>query len=222
MTDKGKQPLFDPRRICLASASPRRKEALEGLGFLPVIVPVDVDETLNREEGPDRAVVRLSLLKCADAARRSRWLRDEFATGHQNPFVIAADTVVVIRSEQLGKPFDANEAVVMLRKLSGRTHTVYSGVTVLDRRTNLHDSVAIKTRVTFSKLSEQTIARYISTGEPLDKAGAYGIQGLAGALVTQIVGSYSNVVGLPLSDTIDLLKKMGAISAFPFAAQDFP
>lgn len=184
----------------LASASPRRRELLEGLGLHFLIQPADIDETPGESEAAAAHVARLAGEKA-------------LAVVSSLP-VLAADTVVVRDGEILGKPRDRAEAAAMIRSLSGRSHEVISGV-ALARAGELLASISVRTEVRFRALDERTVAAYVATGEGDDKAGSYGIQGLAGALVTGISGSYSNVVGLPLAETVALLEEHGVIGRWP-------
>ena len=170
--------------IILASQSPRRKE-LMGLLKLPFIVRVaDIDETMDPGKPPFDEVARVSMLKAEAIARNS------------DDIVIAADTIVVCGNEVLGKPKDEADALRMLTMLSGRSHQVMTGMTVLrGQRRVTHTEV---TDIYFRKLSQEEILAYIRTGEPMDKAGAYGIQGGAALFAEKIVGDYYNVVGLPV------------------------
>jgi septum formation protein len=173
----------------LASRSPRRRELLASAGYFPEVVPVDIDETPRPGESPERYVVRVAQEK-VEACRRTE------------P-VLAADTTVILDGRSIGKAESPDEAQRWLRELSGRTHIVRTAVVLrVDRL--LWDVVA--TAVTFRELKDADIARYIETGEPFDKAGAYGIQGHGGALVERVEGSYTNVVGLPLTETLRLLR----------------
>ena len=183
-------------RFILASASPRRKQLLEQAGYAFEIVVSDADESLPAGITPEKAV-RLN------AARKAQ------AVAETNPdaVVLGCDTVVAIDGEILGKPQDEAEAKAMLRRLSGNTHTVYSGVCITDGKTETVFAVA--TDVTFYALSDRTIDAYAATKEPTDKAGAYGIQGLGCVLVKEISGDYSNVVGLPLSESARALAAFG-------------
>ena len=183
-------------RFILASASPRRKQLLERAGYAFEIVVSDADESLPAGITPEKAVRR-------NAARKAQ------AVAATNPgaVVLGCDTVVAIDGEILGKPQDEAEAKAMLRRLSGNTHTVYSGVCITDGETETVFAVA--TDVTFYALSDRTIDAYAATKEPMDKAGAYGIQGLGCVLVKEISGDYSNVVGLPLSESARALAAFG-------------
>ncbi len=179
--------------LILASSSPRRADLLRAAGIPFEAVPVNVDESVSKLEPPGEHVRRLAREK-ADAA---------FVT-HGDAVVLAADTIVIISGEIMGKPRDAKDAVRMLRQLSGREHEVLTGVAIVAKR-----GVAVevaRTRVWVSPLNDQEIEQYVATGEPLDKAGAYGIQGQGSKFIDRIQGSYSNVVGLPVSLVYRLLK----------------
>ncbi len=175
--------------VVLASGSPRRREILEQIGLDFSVMVSHADETIPEGTEPYYAVQTLAFLKAADVAKGA----DESA------IVIGADTVVVVDDEILGKPKDAEDAKGMLRLLSGRSHSVLTGVAVVRRSDGKSVSLTVETKVHFRKLSEMEIASYVATGEPLDKAGAYGVQGLGGLFVDKIEGDYYNVVGLPLS-----------------------
>lgn len=171
--------------IVLASASPRRKELLSLITEHFTVCPADADETL-RDAPLGEEVTRLSRLK-AEAVQAQ----------HPNAVCIGSDTMVTIDGLRLGKPKDADEAASMLRRLRGRTHEVLTGLAVLTPDGGAH-TLHTCTRVTFRDFAEDELAAYLTTGEPLDKAGAYGIQGLGGLLVAGIQGDYHNVVGLPV------------------------
>ena len=173
-------------RIILASASPRRRELLALITKEFTVCPVDADETLRPGAPLDAEVVRLSRLK-AEAARRM----------HPDAVCIGSDTMVTIDGLPLGKPADVRQAADMLRHLRGRTHEVLTGLAVLPPD-GAARTLCTRTRVTFRDFAEDELAAYLATGEPLDKAGAYGIQGLGGLLVAGIQGDYHNVVGLPV------------------------
>lgn len=182
--------------IILASGSPRRRELLEQIGLPHTVVPSQAEEDLKDLE-PSLLVKSLSLLKAADVAK-----------GQGNEaIIIGADTVVVFENEILTKPKDVQDAKVMLRRLSGKTHSVLTGLTILRRRDGKSVSVTEETAVCFKELSEQEIESYVKTKEPLDKAGSYGIQGLGGLFVEKIDGDYYNVVGLPLARLGKLLQE---------------
>ena len=186
-------------RIILASGSPRRRELMEMLcpdGL--EIVPARGEETADPALAPDQLVVALSRAKAAEVAARCAGPDD---------VVIGADTVVVLDGAVLGKPKDAADARSMLRALSGRTHSVFTGVTVLRGvRMLCH---AERTEVTFRALDGAEIDRYIATGEPMDKAGAYGAQGRASLFVERLDGDFFNVMGLPLCALGNLLNELG-------------
>jgi len=174
--------------VVLASGSPRRRELLTQIGLPFSVVPSAADETIPEGMSPHLAVQTLSLLKAADVAGKLT----------EDALVIAADTVVVLKDEILTKPKDAQDAKKMLESLSGKQHSVLTGLTVLRRRDGKSVSVTEETFVYFKTLSEREIESYVATKEPLDKAGAYGIQGLGGLFIEKIEGDYYNVVGLPL------------------------
>lgn len=186
--------------IVLASASPRRRELLEQIGLKFDIIPSHAEERVLPDESPEEHVVRLSIDKATEVARRSdvkgRWF-------------IGSDTIVLYEGQILGKPADAQHAASMLRQLSGREHRVLSGFAILDRMTGEQRAEAVSTEVRFRELTEMEIARYIASGEPMDKAGSYAIQGLGVCFVASISGSYSNVVGLPLCRLTLALKDLG-------------
>ena len=185
-------------KYILASASPRRKQLLEMLRVRPLEVrPARGAEQPHPELEPAELVIELSRAKAAEAA----------AFAGAEDVVIAADTVVVLDGAVLGKPKDAPDAVRMLRSLSGREHSVYTGVTVLRGDTGLRRAEC--SRVRFRALDGGEIARYVASGEPLDKAGAYGAQGLASLFVERIEGDFFNVMGLPLCLLGTMLKELG-------------
>jgi len=185
--------------LVLASASPRRRDLLTLLGLTFDVAPADVDESWRNGEAPAVHAERLARAK-AEACRRD------------GAVVIAADTIVVVDGEILGKPRDASEAAVMLRRLQGRDHVVHTAIAVAygDRIVSGVEA----TRVWFRPLDGATIAAYVATGEPLDKAGAYGIQGSGAVLVQRIDGDYFTVMGLGLSRLADLLGALGLRYAF--------
>jgi septum formation protein len=184
--------------IILASKSPRRKDLLRQVGLDFRVDPAEVDERVLPNEVPEGYAVRVALEKARLTASR---------TG--SGIVIAADTIVVIDDEILGKPEDAQHAERMLKRLSGKAHRVITGLVVMDAATERTLTRTSITRVWFRRLTPQEIASYIATGEPLDKAGAYGIQELGALLVDKIEGCYFNVVGLPLALLGELLRGFG-------------
>lgn len=182
-------------RLILASASPRRRELLGQLGVAFEVVPADVDETPRGDEPPREYVGRVAREKAQAVAAR-----------HPGTLVLAADTSVVLGRRILGKPGSFEEAMEMLGALSGRTHEVLTAVALAGTFEALHVEA---TSVTMRSPSEAELAWYVGTGEPMDKAGAYAIQGRGGQLVDRISGSASNVVGLPLAQTLQLLERAG-------------
>jgi len=195
--------------LVLASASPRRRELLERLGLRFAVVPSRAEEVLLPGESPREHVLRLSADKAREVAARpevaGRWF-------------LGSDTIVLRDAEVLGKPRDGGEAARMLSSLSGRSHQVLSGYAVLDRETGATVAGAVATAVHFKELTATEIAGYIATREPLDKAGAYAIQGIGAFMVLGIEGSYSNVVGLPLCEVVEVLERLGAVRLFEKAA----
>jgi septum formation protein len=187
--------IIAPVRLVLASASPRRSELLRAAGLAFDVVPADVDETALEGETPEAHVLRLARVKA-----------ERVAAGRPADVVLGADTVVAIDGLILGKPGDEADATAMLRRLSGRTHEVVTGVAVV-AGAGMATSVD-RTLVHFAQLSEEDLAWYVRSGEPLDKAGAYGIQGRASRFVDRIDGSYSNVVGLPVRLAVRLLEEV--------------
>ncbi len=187
--------------LWLASASPRRREILRSLGITFDVHVTDIDETERPGEDPIAYVARV--------ASDKRFAAAEVLEGA----VLAADTTVTIDGRILGKPVDHDDARRMLRALSGRTHHVHTGISVgFGSRTV--DRV-VSTEVVFGALSESTIDRYVATGEPDGKAGAYAIQGIAAGFVTDLRGSYSNVVGLPAREVVEALLEVGALTSWP-------
>jgi len=184
---------FIHSRLVLASASPRRAELLRAAGIDFEVQPANVDETNATGELPDEYVARL-----AEAKARLVYEQDVRRT------VLAADTAVVVDAHVLGKPLDESDASRMLRMLSGRTHEVLTAVSVFHPG-QIVDTRVDATTVEFAQLSDTDINWYVSSGEPMDKAGAYAVQGLASRFVTRIEGSYSNVVGLPVALVYQML-----------------
>ncbi len=180
-------------RLVLASQSPRRRELLAGLGISFVVRPARTEETPRPGEPPPQYVRRVAAEKAAAV---------------DGEVVLGADTAVVLGDRILGKPEDADDARRMLQALSGRAHAVLTGVCVRRREGPTAESV-VATEVRFATLSDAAIDWYVGTGEPLDKAGAYAVQGAGGAFVREISGSVSNVVGLPLAETLELLRQIG-------------
>jgi septum formation protein len=200
-----------PFRLILASASPRRRELLTQAGFLFDIEAADIDETLRPNEHPAAYVSRLATEKAAAIlARHSPSVTHPAAHTPGALVVLGADTTVVCDDHILAKPADPADAARMLRLLSGRTHQVLTGLAVarFGQTTGTAHTISVveSTDVTFSPIPELELAAYIATAEPLDKAGAYGIQGYAARWVPRIDGCYFNVMGLPIARTVALLR----------------
>jgi len=186
--------------IVLASASPRRTELMALAGISCTVVPADICEDTLPDEQPAEHVMRLSCEKAQAVAER--------AAGR---FFIGADTVVVLDDRIMGKPADEEQAFEMLAALSDRTHQVITGITVFDRDTNACLTRSVCTEVLFKALTGQEIRDYIATGCPMDKAGAYAIQGGAVHFIRSISGSYTNVIGLPMTELYELLQSAQAL-----------
>lgn len=187
-------------QLILASVSPRRKELLESMGLKFDILITNTDEESIQQEGigVDLYVQELALMKAAEAAK--------LLIKNKKAMIISADTVVTLDDEILGKPKDKTDAFMMLRKLSGKEHKVYTGVCVMRVNDGKTFCSSLSTTVKFKELSNEKIAAYIETNEPLDKAGAYGIQGIGSMIVEYINGDYNNVVGLSTSLLADILE----------------
>ena len=192
------------KKLVLASGSPRRIELLQQAGIEPdQVFPTDIDESPLRAEHPRSLAKRLAREKAENATERLKQEQD-----YEPSFVLAADTVVAVGRRILPKAEILDEATNCLRLLSGRTHRVYSGVCLITPEGKVRQRL-VETRVRFKRLSRQEIDAYLASGEWRGKAGAYGVQGLAGTFVVKLVGSYSNVVGLPLYETVSLLSADG-------------
>ena len=183
-------------RVILASASPRRRDLLTMIGIAHEVIPADVDETYRAGEVPREHAERLAREKASALAARA-----------PEAVIIAADTIVVVDGDVLGKPQDADEAVRMLRRLAGRAHTVFTAVAVA-RGAQMLSGVE-EVGVTFRPLDDATIRSYVATREPMDKAGAYGIQGYGAAIVERIDGDYFAVMGLAIGRMLALLRELG-------------
>lgn len=186
-------------KFILASNSPRRKELLTQAGFVFDIHPADIDETALPKEAPLVFARRMAIEK-------AQAVSTHYQT--QECLILAADTIVVLNQDILGKPRDESDAKRMLQALSGQTHTVMTGYALLQTASKIMDSAVEETKVTFRNLSQEEIYQYIQTGEPMDKAGSYGIQALAGTFVTAISGSQTNVIGLPIEKITKTLKAL--------------
>ncbi len=188
-------------RIVLASSSPRRRELLGTLGFEFEVMQPSSDETVSENETPEGFALRVSSEKAASVS----------VSLGEGAVVIGADTIVVVDGEILGKPADPGEASSMLLKLSGKEHHVFTAFSIVRPKNEILHSEIVDTRVRVKPLAASEIEGYIKTGEPMDKAGAYGIQGIGSFMVRGIEGSYSNVVGLPVEELLTALKKLGIV-----------
>ena len=221
--------------IILASGSPRRRELLTQAGLSFRVKTADVDETPTKTK-PEKVVEELSRRKAEAVAEQILNEEGSFELSASPRIIVAADTIVAMDGEILGKPRDTEDAVRMLRELSGRTHEVYTGVTILVPKDGKQEpeseadgkqepesevdgglsawncTFSSCTKVMFYPLSDEEILDYVASGEPMDKAGAYGIQGLGERLVERIEGDYNNVVGFPLSHFLRILAKQGMIT----------
>jgi len=179
-------------RLILASGSPRRSELLSKMGYEFEIHVPDVDENVSGKASDIVAVL-------------SRRKAMAVAESEDSGIIIASDTLVSLNGEVLGKPVDEADAFRMLKTLSGNTHEVFTGVTIIDAKSGKCETRSVRTGVCFRELTDQEIHDYIASGEPMDKAGAYGIQGGAGKFVEKLEGSYENVIGFPVDDVQDML-----------------
>jgi len=187
-------------RLVLASASPRRIELLQIIGLDVLVIPSGISESPYDGETPETRVIRLSREKAGSVSRE-----------HPHDWVLGADTIVVIDREILGKPETEDEARMMLTKLSNREHTVFTGYTISREAEETVISDVVTSRVHFKDISDEEIAWYIKTDEPYDKAGGYAVQGRGAFFIRAIHGSYTNVMGLPLCEVVDVLHRVGAI-----------
>ena len=186
--------------LILASASPRRKELLSAVGLTFKVRPADVDETGLPDENPRAHVRRLSAEKAAVIARR-----------YPKALVLGADTIVVIDGQILGKPRDQKQARAMMRQLSNRKHTVFTGFTIACKQTGAAKTGVVQSAVYFKEISPDEMDWYVNSREPYDKAGGYAAQGMGASFIQAIRGSYTNVIGLPLCEVMEALKSMDAI-----------
>jgi septum formation protein len=191
-------------KIILASSSPRRKELLETVGIRFEIINPSADETMIADETAEDFALRVSVEKASSVSRRM----------DGQCVVIGADTVVVVDGEILGKPSDEDEAATMLNKISGRGHRVLTAFSIVKPPGEVLHSEIVATKVRIKPLAAHEIEGYIKTGEPMDKAGAYGIQGIGSFMVREIEGSYTNVVGLPLVELLQALGNLGIVELF--------
>jgi len=191
---------LNAENIILASKSPRRKKLLEQAGIKIKITPSNVDETLVSIKNPKLHVKELCRLKA-----------ENIADLYPDSWIIGADTIVVIQDRILGKPQSTSDAVYMLNLLNNHVHKVYTAFCIMNQQNKVCVVKSVETSVFFKFLTDKEIHWYINTGEPFDKAGAYGIQGTGAFLVKQISGSYSNVVGLPICEVIETLMQLKVI-----------
>lgn len=185
------------KKIILASSSPRRKEILERFGISPIVMKPNIEEKIIKEDKPIQIVMGLSFEKAYSISKQ---------VGEGN-VIIASDTIVVFEDKILGKPKDKKDAFRILKTLNGKKHSVITGVAIIESGTNVKVIDYEETLVEFKTSSDKKIKRYIETLEPMDKAGAYGIQGLGQLLVKRIEGSYLNVVGFPIEKVEEILSK---------------
>ena len=191
-------PNKDMKTVILASASPRRKELLEKIGLKFEAEPSNYEEDISPKLKPHELAKSLSFEKAKVAAG-----------SHKNALVIAADTFIVFRGKILGKPQTETQAKKMLETINGKPHSVITGFTIIDTENNKAISKSVETKVYIKRLTPNEVDAYVKSGEPLDKAGAYAIQGLGSVIVEKIEGDYFNVMGLPLSALAESLKEFG-------------
>jgi septum formation protein len=187
----------------LASASPRRYDLLNRLGLKFDVIPADVDEDYINGESPEEHVIRLSEKKAA-----------KVSSDHASRWVLGADTIVVYGGEVLGKPKDKAGAKRMLGMLSGNVHEVYTGFCLKNLSLEKSEADFVVSKVKIKDISDEEAEFYTNTDEPYDKAGGYAVQGIGAFMVEEIIGSYTNVVGLPLSQVVEKLERMGSIRLF--------
>lgn len=194
-------------KLVLASTSPRRKDLLTALGLTFQVQPSTIDEIMDPALAPEELVLNLAQQKTADVFKSlSDKSRDE------RLLVLGADTIVVLDGNFLGKPTDRAEAIDMLKRLSGRAHEVYTGVWLIVREDDgrvIESHSCERSKVFFRSLDERELEAYVDTGEPMDKAGAYALQGIGAALIEKIEGSHTNIVGLPIPNVVSLLRDSG-------------
>jgi septum formation protein len=190
-----------PPELILASASPRRRQLLESAGVVFAVLPADIDEAPRAGESPRALVLRL-------AAEKARAVSARLAAGPRR-LVLGSDTIVVLGEEVLGKPRDAEHAVALLTRILGRRHTVFTGVAVVDAASGEVRSCCVASEVEMRAASAAEVRAYVAGGEPLDKAGAYALQGEGRRFVERVIGSETNVIGLPLDETLALLRAFG-------------
>jgi septum formation protein len=216
-------------QLILASGSPRRKELLESLGFVVKAIPPNIDETRHDGEEAENFVKRLAREKVLAVVQRlhaslytdeegaSRPLRSSvLGSKDETRWVIGADTVVVLDGDVFEKPRDSHDAYEMLSRLSGTDHQVITGFCLYDIRKSKEGLQAVHTQVRFKELSKTEIEKYVELGEGADKAGSYAAQGVGAYFIEWLQGSYTNVVGLPLCQVVEMMQEMGARSILPF------
>ncbi len=188
-------------RLILASKSPRRYELLKQVGLDFDVIPSGIEEDYIKGESPRKHVLRLAEAKALDVGNQ-----------HPDRWVVAADTIVYVDHSILGKPKSREEAKKMLRRLSGKGHRVITGFSVRHFEKGKGDRGAVQTSVKVKKLTPAEMEWYVETGEPFDKAGGYAVQGIGSFMIESIEGSYTNVVGLPLCELIEMLSRLGAVT----------
>jgi nucleoside triphosphate pyrophosphatase len=187
-------------RLILASESPRRYELLKQVGLHFDVIPSGIEEDYIKGESPRKHVLRLAEAKALDVGNQ-----------HPDRWIIAADTIVYVDHSILGKPKNREEAKKMLRRLSGKEHRVLTGFSVRHLERGKGDQEAVQTAVKVKKLTQAEMEWYVETGEPFDKAGGYAVQGMGSFMIESIKGSYTNVVGLPIYELIQMLSRLGAL-----------
>lgn len=208
--------------IVLASASPRRKELLERIGFTVKTLPADISEIPMEGESADNYVKRMARTKTlatVERVQQTLYPKNHVETSRLEGtarWVLGADTAVVLEDQILGKPKDPEDAGMMLEALSGRMHMVMTGFCLYDMHKNKEGLQAVRTLVQMKKLTHNEIERYVASGEGLDKSGGYAIQGIGAYIIDNINGSYTNVVGLPLAQIVEMMQEMGADDVLPF------
>lgn len=186
------------KKLILASGSPRRKEILEKLGIPFDVIPSNYEENMTENIAPEELAKKLALGKATDVAGKV-----------SNSIVIGADTFIYFEGKKLGKPKTSEKAAEMLTEMSGKPHLIYTGYAIIDSDTKQTVLGCCETKVYFRQLNSSEIKNYVNSGEPLDRAGAYAIQGIGSVIVEKIVGDYFNVVGLPISQVAQSLKEFG-------------
>ena len=215
-----------PAQLVLASASPRRLELLEKVGFSVKAMPAIIDESQHLDEMPDtfvKRVARAKVLTVVDRIQQTLYTDPEQARIQRGlrrdvplRWVLGADTVVVIDNDIIGKPTDHAHAVEILTRLQGREHYVLTGFCLYDMQKSKEGLQAVQTNVRMKEMSVKEIERYLTVGESMDKAGAYAIQGVGMYLIDSLVGGYTNVVGLPVCQVVEMMDEMNARDILPY------